>query len=68
MTVGELIAELEKFDKDAKVLATWEGITVWIDVYLSKDNIVLIDSDNNYYKKQWQEEGVYPAGYKGGER
>lgn len=58
MTAKELIEKLQQFDPDAEVLATWEGITKHIDVYVSKDGIVLIDADDCFYQKQWQTEGV----------
>lgn len=58
MTVNELIEKLQQFDPDAEVLATWEGITKYIDVYASKDGIVLIDADSCFYQEQWQTEGV----------
>lgn len=56
MTVEELIKELQKYPAQTKVMVTWEGKTEVIDsenIYLSKDRILLIDADNNFYKKRF---------------
>ncbi len=53
-TVRELIDALSKFDPNAPVVATWEGVLASIGVYASLDGVVLIDADSNYYQGEWQ--------------
>lgn len=49
MTVAELIAELEKLDKDLPVVGEWEGIMVNVKAVAVKDDhgreVVALDVD-----------------------
>jgi hypothetical protein len=57
ITVGELIEALERFDRKAKVLATWEGIFKSLlkeSIYTGNSDLVLIDADDNFYKKRFE--------------
>jgi hypothetical protein len=48
--VRELIEELKKYDPEADLAATWEGIVRGVTVYQSKDGVVLIDADSGFYR------------------
>ena len=61
MTVGELRDVLAAHPDETLVACTWEGIIVGMgaeNVYLSSDGLLLLDSDGNYYKSQWQADGA----------
>ena len=50
LTNGELIEKLLALPANAPVVATWEGITRNVDVYMSKDGCVVVDADQCDYK------------------
>ncbi len=52
MTVGELIAELSRFSINAPVVATWEGIFRKMQVYASRDGVVVIDAYGGFYRSE----------------
>lgn len=57
MTRDELIAELQKYPADVQVKITWETTVHAIkpeNLYLSKDGVLLIDADDNNYKKDFE--------------
>lgn len=54
MTVQELIDQLGQFDPNAPVSGTWENIIREIEVYLTENGTVLIDSDGGDYKARHQ--------------
>ena len=55
MIVSELIKELSKYPKDAKVKATWEGTFEEVSVYLYKDGkTVMIDADADFYRDRFE--------------
>ena len=59
MKISELITTLQnrlKKHGDIEVEVTWEGITTSITtdaIYKSKDGPLYIDSDENYYKREF---------------
>ncbi len=56
-TVGELIEALKEFDPKTPFKVTWEGTiqTLFKDsLYLSCNNYLMIDADNNDYKEVFQ--------------
>jgi hypothetical protein len=56
-TVGELIEVLKEFDPKTPIKVTWEGTiqTLFKDsLYLSYNNVLMIDADNNDYKEVFQ--------------
>ena len=59
MKVYELIEELAEFDPEKEIAVTWEG-TVDRDftIYESADSIVLIDSDDGFYRSHFQTIGI----------
>jgi hypothetical protein len=54
MTVEELIALLQKQPKNARVVASWEGVFRSIKVYRAKAGEVIIDADGEDYKDRIQ--------------
>ena len=61
MKVIEFIKALQDYETKADVMYTWESISGPIEVkniYLSRDGEVVIDCDNNYYKKAIQRDGL----------
>ncbi len=53
-TVKDLMEILQKYDSDTLVLGAWEGIATDIaDVYLSRDQILLIDVDGAQDKEDY---------------
>jgi hypothetical protein len=55
MTVAELIEELYRFPKDARVVGTWEGVFAHVHVYSGSDGTVLLDVDGESYKDRFQQ-------------
>jgi hypothetical protein len=61
MKVNELIAVLQRYDQEAEVQVTWEGIFRELEsdnVYECPENdrlkgLVLIDADGNFYKPRF---------------
>lgn len=54
MTVIELIEKLNDLKGDARVLATWEGTVQELSVYVAKDGTVMIDADQEVYRKDFE--------------
>jgi hypothetical protein len=55
MTVQELIDNLRKFDPEAEVLGTFEGVITRVHVYPAQGRILFdVDSAGDSYKEQWQ--------------
>ena len=55
MKVQDLINLLQKFDLDADMFATWEGVVRSFDLYEAADGQIVVDADNNMYQCMWQE-------------
>ena len=54
MNIKEFRNYLKKFDLDAKVMITWEGIFRDVkkdNIYKAPNGTIIIDADDNLYKK-----------------
>jgi len=56
-TVDALIAQLEQY-RGKPIMCTWEGTLKGFTIYPSKEGIIMIDSDHEYYREQWQTQGI----------
>ena len=57
LTIEELIEILSKFPKDLKVCTTWESTKHALrpeNIYLSRFGVLFIDADDNFYKKDYE--------------
>lgn len=57
MRVGDLVKLLQEYNQDEDVVATWEGVFRYIktsSIYLAANGKVMIDADDNLYKKKIQ--------------
>lgn len=54
-TVGEVIDALKEFSRDAKIVATWEGLNKSVRIYPDTKGEVIIDADDGYIQARTQE-------------
>lgn len=60
LTVGELIAELQKYPSDMKVCTTWESTKhslIHSNIYYSYWDCLFIDADENFYRDRYIQNG-----------
>jgi hypothetical protein len=57
MKVGELIDELQKYDRDTRVFITWESTINELTqeyIYIAYTNSLYLDGDGGFYKKNFK--------------
>jgi hypothetical protein len=65
MKVQQLIEMLQRYDPEADVQVTYDGMLQSLDVYKAADGCVLIDASDNFYKCDWQKTPCAVCGKQG---
>lgn len=54
MKVHELVTDLQQFDQDAEVIATWEGTLQELEVYRAADGRIIVDAEDGHSREHFQ--------------